>query len=341
MTKVYLIATILFICGCNRTVYPKIQKTEPIENKWLWEWVSSWDSLSKETFNLKDSKPPEILFFDNTHVYSNSQVSTPSGTIFNGPDLYSQKVTWKKQAHQDTLILPDSTVTGIQLMTFAAPKQNGNYFVMPAPNYWKKIGLSNETVSLEEMLNGIFIHEFAHTRQMEGVIDKIISFEKSGTYEYPINDDILQNYFQDDSTYVHKFKNEVKNLYELLEEKDQSELRLKVNEWLNKFTERQKEYLQPISDDLAEIDNVFLTMEGIGQYAMMKFYISDFGGNYSYDDALKATRHNKKWWSQEEGLGLILLYEKLVGTIDWSELYSLKNNTIIDLIEKEKTSINK
>ncbi len=335
MAKICLILVVLIFSGCNKTVYPKNQKAVPKEHKWLWKWVRSWDRLSKEAFSLKDSEPPEMLFFDSTHVYSNSMVSIPNGTTFNGPDLYNQKIIWKKQEHKGTLVLPDSTVTKIQLMTFAAPKENGNYFVMPAPNYWQKLGLKNETVSLQEMLNGIFIHEFAHTRQMEGVIDKIIRFEKSGKYEYPINDDILQNYFQNDSIYTHKFKNEVDKLYKLLEVEEQSELRSKVNQWLIMFQNRQKEYLNPVSDNLAEMDNVFLTMEGIGQYAMMKFYMSDFGGNYSFGDALKATRHQKKWWSQEEGLGLILLYEKLVGTIDWSQLYSLKNNTIIDLIEKE------
>jgi len=275
------------------------------------------------------------MFFDSIYLYSNSIISTPNGIPINGPDLYNQKIEWRKQEHNSTLVLPDSTVTNVHIMTFAAPKINGSYFVMPAPNYWKKIGLKNDIVSTRTMLNGIFVHEFAHTRQIEEIKDKLIRFEKNGKYEYPVNDDILQNYFQSDSLYTLKFMHELDELYEMLNIEEPYNLHLKINEWLKLFRSRQKVYLNPVSIEMAEIDNVFLTMEGIGQYAMMKYYMSDIGGNYSTKDALIATRHNKKWWSQEEGLGLILLYEKLVGNIDWSELYSLKDNTIIDLIEKK------
>ena len=81
------------------------------------------------------------------------------------------------------------------------------------------------------------------------------------------------------------------------------------------------------------MDNVFLTMKGMGQYAMMSYYMSVDGENLSYGKALKATRHNKKWWSQEEGLALILVYERLQEKIDWGKLFAMKDGTIIELLE--------
>lgn len=336
MKNTCYIILLFVVFGCINSNNQRNSNETIKEHKWLWDWISSWDHLSKSTFNLETAQLPEMVFFDSTYVYSNSRISIPNGIPFRGPKLYSQKIDWRKQQHNGKLILPDSTETNVQIMTFAAPKNNGAYFVMPAPSYWTSIGLKNETVPLKNMLNGIFVHEFAHTRQIDAIAFKIIGFEEKGKYKYPVNDDIVQNYFQSDSLYTVNFEAEVRALYELLEIKEESDLKLRTDQWLTRFRNRQKENFISISPDLATMEDLFLTMEGIGQYAMLKYYLTDKGGKYSDSLALKATRHNKKYWSQEEGLGLILLYEKLTGEINWSKLFSLRENTIIDLIEKEK-----
>ena len=335
MKNIYILIVLFSLCSCFNKKRVTLLPEKEIEHRWLWEWIQSWDKISEETFNLPETTPPKILFYDEQYVYSNSQVSSPNGMIFEGPDLYNQKITWRKQLHNNTLILPDSIKVPLQLMTFAAPLENGSYFIMPAPSYWKKVGLKNEVVSVDQMLNGIFVHEFAHTRQLESIIKNIIEFEQNENYDHPVNDDIVQNYFQKDSTYRLTFKQEINCFYELLNINKEKSLANYTKICLDKFKLRQKTYLLPISVNLIEMDNVFLTMEGIGQYAMMSYYMSADGGNLSFEEALKATRHNKKWWSQEEGLALLLVYEKLVGKIDWSELFIMKDTTIVELLENK------
>jgi len=302
---------------------------------WLWNWINTWNIISKSTFGLEGSSPPKILFYDDKYVYTNSQVSAPDGTPLSGPELYDQKISWMKQVHNDTLILPDSTLAPLQLMTFAAPMRNGPYFVMPSPKYWDKVGLKNDVVSTDKMLNGIFVHEFAHTRQITSITQKLFDFQQSGNYEYPINDDLVQNCFQNDNVYNRQFLAEVDCFYNLLKIENPAALKSETKKCLEIYKERQEKYLYPINSHLVEMDDVFLTMEGIGQYAMLSFYLSKKGGKLSFEQALLATRHNRKWWSQDEGLALILVYEKLVGKIDWSKLFFMKDETIVGLIEIE------
>ena len=330
MSRVLYVLFFVSIVACVPLINQRSKSESIQENQWLWKWISSWENISKATFNLSEAELPEMIFFDSIFVYSNSRTSIPKGITFNGPELYSKKIEWRKQEHNGEVILPDSTPVNVQLMTFAAPKNNGAYFVMPALSYWEHVGLKNEIVPIDVMINGIFVHEFAHTSQINAIAAKIIALEGKRKYKYPVNDDIIQNYFKDDSIYTMKFNEEVEELFELLGISEKSDFKIKTKQWLEKFRMRQKEYFNEISPDLVEMEDLFLTMEGIGQYAMFKFYMSEEGGKYSDRLALKATRYNKKFWSQEEGLGLILLYEKLIGEIEWSKIFSLCEDTIID-----------
>ena len=332
LKNILLLITVI-LCSGNKPVADNKLKSE--EHEWIWNWINSWNFISRSTFALENTTPPKILFYDDQYVYTNSSISAPRGVHFSGPGLYDQEINWSKQLHNDTLVLPDNKKVPLQLMTFAAPMEEGSYFVMPAPGYWKKVGLKNDIVSTNKMLNGIFVHEFAHTRQMETISQKLLGFQQSGKFNYPINDDIVQNYFQNDTAYTRQFRTEVDRFYNLLTIQNLSTLKSETKRCLEVYKTRQQDYLLPINSHLAEMEDLFLTMEGIGQYAMLSYYLSENGGNLSFENALMATRHNKRWWSQEEGLALILVYEKLVGKVDWSKLFFMTDETIVRLIENE------
>lgn len=97
--------------------------------------------------------------------------------------------------------------------------------------------------------------------------------------------------------------------------------------------ERQNQYLLRKHTVLGEMDNVFLTMEGMGQYLMATYLQGPAGGAVPKATAIQATRRGKTWWSQEEGLALVLLYERLTPNPDWTILFTDKPANIITLIE--------
>lgn len=308
------------------------------EIDWLYDWFEAWKLISKGEFEIGKAKPPEMLFFDDKYVYTNSKTSAPNGQKIKGPTLYEKEIVWYKQSHNDSITIPDGQKVPIQIMTFAAPSEKAeveSFFVMAAPSFWKNAGIDSEEVGLKNMLIGVFLHEFAHTRQMNGIGAKITDYEKKHKFDFVVSDDIIQDYFSDDSLYVQLFREQTEAVYKLLNKPTKEIQKAEIAEILQKFALRQQKFLTPKKEILPEMDRIFLTMEGVGQYAMVTWLTHRDGGGFSEQVAIKATRRGKSWWSQEEGLALVLLYKKIAQQPNWKSMFSQEPIDIITLIEQE------
>ncbi len=304
--------------------------------EWLSRWIGAWEAMAGNVLKLPPAAAPIMLFYDNAYVYTTSEVSAPGGEPFEGPTFFGNRLPWRKRAHSDTLTLPDGQKVPVQLMTFAAPaKERGveAFFVMAAPAFWNEAGIHSKEVGLEKMLTGVFLHEFAHTRQMNGIGQIITGYERSHRFDVPVSDDMIQEYFATDSSYVQKFKEEVDLFYRAAQSPDEGEAKRLANQGMRMLKERQNQYLVRKNKVLAEMDNVFLTMEGMGQYLMAKYLQTPEGGAVPEVTAIGATRRGKNWWSQEEGLALVLLYERLAPNADWTVLFTDNPPDIVTLIE--------
>ncbi|MGH1334751.1 MAG: hypothetical protein ACRBFS_01385 [Aureispira sp.] len=334
---IVIFSIILISCETNN----KKSENETVKNlnkeiEWLYEWISAWELIVNDEFKLGQANPPEMLFFDTQYVYTNSKLSAPNGKKIKGPNLYGKKIEWLKQEHNDTLIIPDGNKVPIQIMTFASPSEKEgieSFFVMAAPSFWKNAGIDSEEVGLENMLTGVFLHEFAHTRQMDGIGKKITDYDNNYQFDFSVSDDLIQDYFSNDSIYTKLFREQTELIYEYLNtEKPQKG---HINDFIQNFAVRQEEYLKPKKNILVEMDKVFLTMEGIGQYAMIAWLTHPNGGGFSEKLAIKATRRGKSWWSQDEGLAWVLLYKKIAKEPNWTPLFSENPPNIFELIENE------
>lgn len=339
--SIFFFLTIAMLFSCKSYDHDNrgdVKGNEKRALNWLEEWLSSWELISKEVFKLPETHPPIMLFYDDNYVYTTSEIATPNGVDFNGPNFFNIELAWKREAHNDTITIPDGKRVPLQLMTFAAPSEKENvesFFVMAAPSFWENVGLDSKEVGLKKMLTGVFLHEFTHTRQMNGIGSKITEFENNYKFKFDVSDDMIQDYFSGDSTYVHLFNKEVDLFYRAATAENKNEAREFARKGMELLTYRQANYLMPEKEILIEMDNIFLTMEGLGQYAMVSWLTHPKGGNVSFATAVKATRRGKESWSQDEGLALILLYERLVSNPDWKIMFTTNSPDIVSLIKKE------
>ena len=74
--------------------------------------------------------------------------------------------------------------------------------------------------------------------------------------------------------------------------------------------ERHARYFTGPTAAYAELESLFLTMEGVGQWAAYRLARMNAGGNDA--EALRLVRDNKRYWSQDQGLALFLLVDALV-----------------------------
>ena len=108
-----------------------------------------------------------------------------------------------------------------------------------------------------------------------------------------------------------------------------------VQEGLSFMKQRQDQYFKGAYENLTEIDNFFLTMEGLGQYSMYLWLKDPKGGNIKKEKAIEGVRRGGKWWSQDEGFALFLILEKFNQPANWAkDMFGDKTVSVIALLSK-------
>jgi hypothetical protein len=286
------------------------------------KWFHAWELVSKQVYHIHTLQPVEFVFFDDQYMYATSPVSIPEGAFISGPTLLGKTLAWKKALHNGKLKLPDGQELPIGLMSFAAPLDSMGqtaFFVMPLPDFWEKAGVTSKELGLDHLVTGVFLHEFSHTQQMQSFGKKMTDFERDHAFKVAFSDDIIQDYFENDSMYNKAFRQEVKTLYEAVAATPGPKQQALIREGMTMFERRQQQYFTGEQAILTPIDNFFLTMEGIGQYSMYAWLVHPQGGNVSAVTAIAGVRRGGKWWSQEEGFALFLILDKLSKPKHWSK----------------------
>ena len=304
------------------------------------KWFAAWELVSTEVYGVKKFDPVQFVFFDETFVYSTSEITAAGGETVAGPGLFGQKFNWRKKQHLDSLTLPDGRKVEATLMSFASEhKGNLPYFVMPLISVWKNAGVTSKELGLENLLTGVFLHEFSHSQQMKNFGKKITEFEKAHSYPTGFSDDIIQFIFSSNKSYVADFQIEVQLLYDAAENQD---WRMMVNKTKNALFYMQLRHNRYFRDSLSHypsIDRFFLTMEGIGQYSMYAWLTHPKGAGLPKERAIAGVRRGKKQWSQDEGFALFLIMERLAPVKTWSsQMFGNKLVDVITLIKRNLTN---
>lgn len=76
--------------------------------------------------------------------------------------------------------------------------------------------------------------------------------------------------------------------------------------------QRRARYFNGTDQMYAEFEDLFLNMEGAGQWAAYRFAKAQAGPGSRDAAIVEFVRANRKYWSQEEGLALFLLLDAMV-----------------------------
>lgn len=318
------------------SLHPLCAHSQNTGQKWLQDWFKAWELVNSKLLLLPSGQPPEMVFYDDSWIYTTSATTAPDALPMRGPGMYGQALQWRKVRHGDSLTLPDRQRVPIALMSFAASTSEGSsFFVMGAPSFWKKAGVESSAFTLDKMLTGVFLHEFTHTRQQKGFGRQVDSIERVHPFkEVPLSDDIVQGYFKADSDYVRSFRDEIDAFYTAAAATGKRQAKEAARKGLNLLHARQTKYFTGDKAILKTLDGIFLSMEGLGQYVAVYWLIHPQGGNVKSDAAVSGFRRKRNQWSQEEGLAMFLALSRLTEQ-DWVKAqFSEQPRTIVELLEQ-------
>lgn len=334
MKKIVWVLMAFGFCSFGQTKPDALQNDEAFRLATK-KWFSAWELLSKEIYGIEKVKPVDFVFFDDMYVYSTSTVTVEKGEVVTGNNLMNLNFVWKRTAHNGSMTLPDNSVVEVNLMSYASeiPNQNKSFFVMPLPSFWEKAGVKSNELGLDNLTIGVFLHEFSHSQQMQSFGKQIGSDEKENDFGVEFSDDIVQNIFSKNTDYVTLYKKEAELFYTASQNKTLDKKALQ--DAFETMQLRQSQFFTEKYKSLYRIDNMFLTMEGLGQYSIYIWMIHPKGGNTDREIAINGIRRNKKWWSQDEGLGLFLVLEKLSPPKSWAKkMFEKKAPDVVSLIKE-------
>ena len=286
----------------NETVASSTERCEISESdhKWIDQALAAWRFAEVRELHLTPKPLPPIEVFDDRCQYISESPQK-------GP-------TWKGSIHGSTISLPDGSTVPFGVVSFAAPvagHTDAGFFVMSLPSVWHANHVQSG-LGLERLMNGVLLHEMTHTRQFYFVNPTMDRLAKVNHLSDDIGDDSLQDAFSKDPKYVAAYERERDLLYEAALAPDDAEARRIAKKALAQARARRSMWF---TDKLAywrEVDEVFLTMEGLGQWTAYAWLTDPEGAHLAPTLALPEVRRKRNRWTQDEGLALFLLIDRLV-----------------------------
>ncbi|HRG83859.1 MAG TPA: hypothetical protein PLO99_15170 [Chitinophagaceae bacterium] len=301
-------------------------------------WFNAWELVSRDIYKVYQLKPVDFIFFDDQYVYSSSRITVPAGETLEGASLLQQSFLWKKMLHHDSIRLPDQTVQAVNIMSFAAKPTGKNsrpFFIMPLPSFWEKAGITSKELGARNLFTAVFLHEFSHSQQMQNFGKQITWLEKKYQSGSSFSDDIVQDIFSNDSLFKSCHEEETALFYAAAASTTPSLRDSLTQLGLRKYRERQERFFTGKYSLLKEADDLFLTMEGLGQFTMYAWLTHPKGANLPAATAITGVRRGKKWWSQDEGFALFLALQQYASTATWApEMFGNRVTAVISLLRK-------
>jgi hypothetical protein len=312
----------LFACSAPRTPPPKSSANAPAvcsmptARPWIERWFAAWELTANSILRLAEvtspgpAETPEIVFFDATCAYTTSARTALGAPPVDGPSLRGVELPWRALAHGGSLTLPDAEQLPVALSTFTNVTEGARpFFVMAAPSFWEENGHGAEPA-----LTGIYLHEFAHTQQILGMAAAIDPIEDAWDYPEPLNDDAVQTRFASDPEYVAAYMVERDLLFRAAEAPSRAEAQRLAAEALSHMKARHARWFTGEAAIFAPLDDIFLALEGVGQWTGYAWLAHPEGGGLGRDEAIRIMLGRRKWWVQDHGLALLLAVDRLLPT---------------------------
>lgn len=277
---------------------------------WMQTALDAWFSTAHDRLRIYAGDPPDFVLFDATCVYQSGSEAT-GAPMADGPRFAGRRIGWKARPHGGSVALPGGGEVPAQVTSFAAPYAGASraFMVMALPSVWRDSGVRS-ALGLETLMTAVFVHEMTHTRQFYAFAPLLAAL--TAKYQLPddITDDSLQETFKDDPAFVAAWTLERDLLLQAQAEPDDAKALDMVRRAREAAATRAAQFYTGDKAKWREVEDAFLTMEGVGQWAAYAWLTDPTGGGVDPARALTLFRRGGRFWSQDEGLLVMLAVDR-------------------------------
>jgi hypothetical protein len=303
------------------------------EITWLEDTIEAWDQVREADLKQPNSKLPWMVLFDDTCVLN----IDPERGNFDSSKMLAIDHFSKKQVeifsskHHGSIELPNGSKLPPNLVSFAADLDDskGVFLVAALPSIWAKAAHLKNEPDVNALARTVYIHELTHAFH-RNFFDRLSQIEKELTDVENFDDDIIQNRFGIIRSFRDAYVAEIELTRSAVAEPDKARRKKLVRQIARSIRERRRTHYVGENRRFAEVEDIFLTMEGVANWAA---YRSAIRGGMTPANASTLVRRSGKWWSQEEGIFLFMLIDSLLP--NWHDK-AFRNNPmqVVDLLSQ-------
>lgn len=287
------------------------------ETAWLGPALSAWESATERLLGRPAEGLPWMVLFDQDCVWNVAEHAAAGGAEIAdiGLRFRGAGIPVTVHRHLGTFVTPNDskqlpTPTAATLMaTDGRP-----FFVLALMRIWKERPDVAHDPDPTLWLTRVALHEMVHTLHLHHIAQNVERLHDRGPLPAQVGDDIVEDRFASNPTYRDAFLQERDLLYRAALADTDAEARRLGREALALADARRVKYFTGADAMFAELEDVFLTMEGVAEWFAFRAVPRPAGATRT---ALSAAHANlKNSWSQAEGLAMFLLIERLA-TSNW------------------------
>jgi hypothetical protein len=281
------------------------------EVAWIQRALDGWEQVSREFLRTDPDPLPWIVFYDNACVWHLNADSSIAGArvIETTLTFAGRMVPVRGLTHTGTFLLPSGGPGEVEMKASTSLYRNGRaaFFAMAMPSVWRTKDVSGPTRA--EYLQGVFSHEMTHTRLLPAVNGRVRELAQAHDLPLPMNDDVVQSVFEKVDGFEPAFNRERDHFFRAAAAPDAARRIELTRRGLEVARQRRARYFTGPNAAYAEIESLFLMLEGVGQWAAYRLSKARVGHEL---EAIRLMRDDRRFWSQDEGLALFLLIDALV-----------------------------
>jgi rubrerythrin len=310
---------------------------------WIQRALNGWDALQSDALRLTRAPLPWMILYDASCAWD---LEPDDAILVNALSANAALVVSGKQirvrvrALSGTVLLPNGAPLPSQAAAYTSFYKDGTapFFVMALPDVWRRDPDNARDPFSDEFFLGVAMHELTHTRQLLPMIERLrVIGEQYKLADVALNDDVVQNRFQTVDGFRAAFELERDQMFRAAAEQDPRRRRALAVEALKMIRTRQARYYTGSDRAYKEFEEVFLSMEGAGQWAAYTFAKRDTRADASDSAVVDFVRSTRKYWVQEEGLALFLLIDRFVP--DWQRrIFGSTYVSPVDMLERSLTT---
>ena len=329
MLKPLLLGLALALSGC---VAGRSAQAPPVasqacsmsaeDRQWIDLALEAWRFTSQHILEIERLPEYRVIFFDDDCVMTSADALSSQT---------AEGVTWTHSAHDGQVTLPNGNTLPVGVTTFASGEGGMFFFVMSTPTVWEAAGIG-EGEDLRRTMVAVFLHESSHIAQLGPYGPKLGSLIERYSLPDSFSDDTMQHRFGENPEFAASVKRESELFLEAAASEDDAQARRLAGEALRMLRDRQARWLVGEDAYLVEAEDLWLTLEGAGQWVAFQWLGHPQGGGQDRAEVLDRFMRNR-WWSQTEGFAVAMALDRLAGPRWKRHAFGDGAQTILQMLE--------